>query len=83
MTTMVKICGLGDADNVAAAVDAGADALGFVFAESVRRIAPASAGELCEQVPAGVQRVAVMLHPGREESRIPLPRRLPGLRPTL
>ena len=38
MSTFVKICGLRDAADVAAAVDAGADAVGFVFAESVRQV---------------------------------------------
>ncbi|NOR36508.1 MAG: phosphoribosylanthranilate isomerase, partial [Woeseiaceae bacterium] len=32
MSVFVKICGLRDAETVAAAIDAGADAIGFVFA---------------------------------------------------
>ena len=61
---MVKICGLTDADNVAAAVRAGADAVGFVFHEkSPRNLDIASAVELMSAVPGGVIRVAVMLHP--------------------
>lgn len=59
----VKICGLTTADAVAAAVAAGADAIGFVFAESPRRIDPAKAVELCRDVPEAVVRVAVMRHP--------------------
>lgn len=69
MSTRIKICGLTDRSGVAAAVDGGADALGFVFAESVRRIAPENAAELSAQVPDGIQRVAVMLHPSRDEWR--------------
>lgn len=69
MNTTVKICGLGDADAVDAAVRAGADALGFVFADSVRRIAPEAARELGTRVPDGVLRVAVMLHPTNDEWR--------------
>ena len=38
MNLLVKICGLRNADDVSAAVEAGADAVGFVFAESVRRV---------------------------------------------
>jgi phosphoribosylanthranilate isomerase len=34
----VKVCGLRTAEDVTTAVDAGADAVGFVFAESARRI---------------------------------------------
>ena len=64
---LVKICGLGSAEQVRAAVDAGADAVGFVFAESVRRVTPAQAAEFSADVPAGVRRVAVMLHPSNDE----------------
>lgn len=66
MRRLVKICGLRDAAAVEAAVAAGADALGFVFAESVRRISPADAAALSEHVPEGVLRVAVMRHPDGE-----------------
>jgi phosphoribosylanthranilate isomerase len=62
----VKICGLTDRSAIEAAIAAGADALGFVFAESVREIAPARARELCRGLPASVRRVAVMRHPSRE-----------------
>jgi phosphoribosylanthranilate isomerase len=42
----VKICGLRTADDVAVAVSSGADAVGFVFAKSPRRIDPGTALEL-------------------------------------
>jgi phosphoribosylanthranilate isomerase len=67
VTLMVKICGLRDADDVAAAVAAGADAVGFVFADSVRRVEPAEAADAVRQLPADVRRVAVMRHPGNDE----------------
>jgi phosphoribosylanthranilate isomerase len=59
----VKICGLTDPRAVDAAVEAGADALGFVFADSPREIEPARARELCLSVPRATIRVAVMHHP--------------------
>jgi phosphoribosylanthranilate isomerase len=59
----VKICGLTDSDGVEAAVAAGADAVGFVFAPSVRELTPRRAAELAAHVPRGVIRVAVMRHP--------------------
>lgn len=46
MTTWVKLCGMRSAADVAAAADAGADAVGFVTAAgSVRRITPAQAAD--------------------------------------
>lgn len=67
MSIFVKICGLRDAENVAAAVDAGANAIGFVFAESVRRITPQAAREVAQDIPEGIHRVAVMRHPTYDE----------------
>jgi phosphoribosylanthranilate isomerase len=63
----VKICGINSADAVQAAVEAGADALGFVFAESIRRVTPTQAAELTRDLPAAIARIAVMLHPAAEE----------------
>jgi phosphoribosylanthranilate isomerase len=65
----LKICGLTSADAVAAAVEAGADAIGFVFAESPRRVNPDRAVALCTGVPAGIIRVAVMHHPRADDWR--------------
>jgi phosphoribosylanthranilate isomerase len=59
----VKICGLATAEAVQAAVAAGADAVGFVFAPSPRQVTPAQAVALAATLPAGVLRVAVMRHP--------------------
>ncbi len=67
MSLLVKICGLRKADDVKAAVSAGADAVGFVFAESVRRVAPAEASKLTRYLPKRVRRVAVMRHPSQSE----------------
>ena len=64
MSILVKICGLTDGEAVQAAVDAGADAVGFVFYEkSLRNLSPEKAARLAANVPASVQRIAVMLHP--------------------
>ena len=59
----VKICGLTTPESVAAAVRAGADAVGFVFADSVRQVEPEQAAELAANLPAGTAKVAVMQHP--------------------
>jgi len=63
----VKICGLTTPDGVAAAVRAGADALGFVFAESPRRVDVARAAEIARDVPPFVARIAVFRYPSIEE----------------
>lgn len=65
----VKICGINSPLAAAAAVAAGADALGFVFAPSPREVSPERALELCRKVPRGVVRVAVMHHPAPEHWR--------------
>lgn len=67
MRLLVKICGLSTTDDVLAAVDAGADAVGFVFADSHRKVTPTTAAEISAMVPDTVRRVAVMLHPSNDE----------------
>jgi phosphoribosylanthranilate isomerase len=64
---LVKICGLSKAEHVRAAVAAGADAVGFVFARSMRRVEPSHAAAIAGGVPGTVRKVAVMLHPTNEE----------------
>lgn len=64
MTLFVKICGVTTEEAVAAAVAAGADAIGFVFHEpSPRNIDPRRAAELARGLPRSVQCVAVTRHP--------------------
>jgi phosphoribosylanthranilate isomerase len=67
MSVFVKICGLSDEQHVHAAIDAGADAVGFVFAKSVREISPSTAAVIGADLPSHVKRVAVMLHPANDE----------------
>ncbi|RVX40636.1 phosphoribosylanthranilate isomerase [Nonomuraea polychroma] len=55
----VKICGLTEPGHVAAAVEAGADAVGFVMTRSPRQIAPERAAELAALVPGHVLTVGV------------------------
>jgi len=63
----VKICGSTTAVAVAAAIEAGADAVGFVFATSVRRISPSQATKLAAPARGRLRCVAVMQHPQPDE----------------
>ena len=56
MSLLVKICGLRDAATVAAAVEAGANAIGFVFAASPREVSveQAAAAAAGSRSPASV-----------------------------
>lgn len=58
----VKICGTTNLEDAQAAVDAGADALGFVFADSPRRAEPAVAAEIAHAVPEHVERIGVFVN---------------------
>ena len=55
----VKICGLSEPEHVAAAVEAGADAIGFVLTRSPRQVRPERAAELAALVPGRVLTVGV------------------------
>ncbi|MEK3937078.1 phosphoribosylanthranilate isomerase [Sporosarcina sp. FSL W7-1349] len=59
--TKVKICGLKERKHVEAAVEAGADAIGFVFAPSSRRVTVEEARELAKFVPEGVLKIGVFV----------------------
>ena len=63
----IKICGLTRAEDVQAAVKAGADAIGFVFTASPRRLSIDKAIELSAYVPKGVLRVGLFLDQDRSE----------------
>ncbi len=67
MSCLVKICGLKHVATVDVAVQAGADAVGFVFAKSVRQVTARHAAFIAANVPENVLRVAVMMHPTAEE----------------
>ena len=62
----VKICGLRTVVEVEAAVQAGADAIGLVFARSPRQVSVAEARVLRDAIPKGVEAVAVYRTPGPE-----------------
>ena len=65
--TQIKICGLKNSSAIEAAVTAGAEYLGFVFAESPRRVRPEKVSELTKNLPEEIKRVGVFVSPTREE----------------
>lgn len=67
--TWVKICGTTNLEDARAAVEAGADALGFVFAESPRRITPEAAAKIVSELPPQVEKVGVFVHHPAHEIR--------------
>jgi phosphoribosylanthranilate isomerase len=61
--TRIKICGLTREADVDAAVEAGADAVGFVlYAKSPRQVSAARAAELARRLPAFVTPVALLVN---------------------
>jgi len=62
----IKICGMTSAEAVAAAVVAGVDAIGFVFAPSVRRVSAERAAELALPVRRHLTCIAVAQHPEQQ-----------------
>jgi phosphoribosylanthranilate isomerase len=68
MVTRVKICGITHPDDVAMAVEAGADALGFnMYGPSPRYVDVTEAQRLCALVPVFVSRVGLFVNHSREQ----------------
>jgi len=59
----IKICGMTTPDAIATALEAGVDALGFVFAPSPRQLTPEAAAQLSRPARGRVRCVAVTRHP--------------------
>jgi len=63
----IKVCGMTTPEAVSMALDCEVDAIGFVFANSVRRVSTQRATELAAPARHRVACVAVTRHPSREE----------------
>jgi phosphoribosylanthranilate isomerase len=60
--TWVKVCGTTNLHDAQLAVAAGADALGFIFAPSPRRIQIADAAEIVAKLPNGIEKIGVFVN---------------------
>jgi len=70
MIVKVKICGITSVADALAAVDAGSDALGFMFyAPSPRNVSLGAAAEIIRQLPPFVAKVGVFVNPAEDEVR--------------
>lgn len=63
----VKICGTTSLQDAELAAEAGADALGFVFAESRRRVTPRAVRAITKHLPEQIERYGVFVNPTFDE----------------
>lgn len=62
----VKICGITDLETALVAVKCGADAIGFVFADSKRRISIKHARKIIEKLPKDLMKIGVFVNEQRD-----------------
>ena len=65
MHIWIKICGMTGALAANTAIDAGVNAVGFVFAPSKRQVNAQQALDYAARLPASIPRIAVMQHPSQ------------------
>jgi phosphoribosylanthranilate isomerase len=67
MSLWIKICGNTSLEDALLAVEAGADALGFVFAPSPRQVTAAQAAAIVPHLPAAIEKIGVFVDAALEE----------------
>jgi phosphoribosylanthranilate isomerase len=65
--TWIKFCGCRTWDDVAFAVEAGADAVGLIFAPSPRKVKWEDAHEIARKLPTEIEAVGVFVDPSAED----------------
>lgn len=63
----IKICGITNRADAEAAITAGAEALGFVFAASPRRVTVETARDIIARLPASIEKIGVFVDASPEE----------------
>ncbi|HEY2361533.1 MAG TPA: phosphoribosylanthranilate isomerase [Candidatus Angelobacter sp.] len=64
MRTWIKICGTTSLEDALSSIEAGADALGFIFAPSKRRILPENAQKIIRELPPNIEKIGVFQDAG-------------------
>src|ERR1051326_3998392 len=67
MKTWIKFCGTTSLDDALASIEAGADALGFIFAPSKRRVTPEQAQAIIRELPREVEKIGVFMNSAAAE----------------
>jgi phosphoribosylanthranilate isomerase len=67
MSTWIKICGTTSLEDALSSIEAGADALGFIFAPSKRRVSTDEAQRITSQLPREVERIGVFMNSSAAE----------------
>lgn len=67
MNLWIKICGTTSLADAELAVEAGADAVGFVFAPSPRQVTPAQVAAIVQRLPQTVEKIGVFAEAGADE----------------
>jgi phosphoribosylanthranilate isomerase len=67
MSLWIKICGNTSLADAQLAAEAGANAVGFVFAPSPRSVTAAQAAQIVQQLPAVLEKIGVFVDAGFEE----------------
>jgi phosphoribosylanthranilate isomerase len=67
MSLWIKICANTSLADARLAAEAGADAVGFVFAPSPRRVTAEQAAQIVQQLPAAIEKIGVFVDAGFDE----------------
>jgi phosphoribosylanthranilate isomerase len=67
MSLWIKICGNSSLQDALLAAESGADALGFIFAPSPRRVTPDQVAAIMPLLPSSIEKIGVFVDAARDE----------------